>query len=91
MELHLCHLGLRNAKGHATIFGMATQTEISSGEVLRHLRTRAGLTLQQVAEGADTSTAYLSKVERGQLIPTDEYVGKIAQYASSKLREAVAT
>ena len=64
---------------------MATQTETASGEVLRHLRVKAGLTLEQVAEGADTSTAYLSKVERGKLLPSDEYVGKIAKFTASQL------
>ncbi|WP_396451192.1 helix-turn-helix domain-containing protein [Leucobacter aridicollis] len=64
---------------------MAAQTETASGEVLRHLRIKAGLTLEQVAEGADTSTAYLSKVERGKLLPTDEYIGKIAKFTASRL------
>ncbi|MBL3699277.1 XRE family transcriptional regulator [Leucobacter luti] len=72
------------------LFGMAAQQETSSGEALRHLRVKAGLTLQQVAEGADTSTAYLSKVERGQLFPSDEYVGKVAGFAASHLQSRVA-
>ena len=57
---------------------MAAQTQISSGEALRHLRALAGLTLQEVANEADTSVAYLSKVERSVLTPSDEYVAKIA-------------
>lgn len=69
---------------------MASQNEIKNGEVLRRLRVLAGLTLQQVADGADTSVAYLSKVERGQLVPSDEYVGKIAQFAASRISVPVA-
>ena len=67
---------------------MATQTKINTGDALRHLRQRAGLTLQQVAEGAKTSTSYLSKVERGQLVPTDDYVAQIAAYAAGQLAKA---
>ncbi|MEV8337006.1 helix-turn-helix transcriptional regulator [Leucobacter sp. NPDC077196] len=68
---------------------MATQTATSSGEAIRHLRTKASLTLQQVAEGADTSVAYLSKVERDQFNPTDDYVAKVVVFiASSMMRKA---
>lgn len=45
----------------------------------------AHLTLQQVASEADTSIAYLSKVERNQLVPTDEYVAKIAAHISTSM------
>ena len=54
-------------------------------EALKLLRSMAHLTLQEVAEGADTSIAYLSKVERNQLVPSDEYVGKIAAHVASEL------
>lgn len=55
------------------------------GEALRLLRTMAHLTLQQVASDADTSIAYLSKVERNQLNPTDEYVAKVALHISNSM------
>lgn len=64
---------------------MATQTETKPGAALRLLRGMAHLTLQEVAAGADTSVAYLSKVERGQLVPTDEYVAKIAAHVSTSM------
>lgn len=73
---------MQDAKERGKIFGMASQTSTTRGGAIRFLRTMAGLTLQQVAEGADTSVAYLSKVERDQLIPTDEYVAKVTTFVS---------
>lgn len=69
---------------------MKDQTGAHKGEVLRQLRSIAGLTLQQVAEGADTSIAYLSKVERDKFSPTDEYVAKVAAFISASMLKAAA-
>lgn len=69
---------------------MASQTTTSTGEMLRHFRSLAGLTLQQVADGAGTAVAYLSKVERGQLIPTDDYVAKVTSYLSASMMASAA-
>ncbi|MCW4460894.1 XRE family transcriptional regulator [Sphingomonas sp. BT-65] len=41
----------------------------SIGNVVRALRTQAGLTLREVAERGDLSTSTISKVESGQLSP----------------------
>lgn len=48
-----------------------------SGQAMRTLRQIAGLTLDNVAELADTAPAYLSKVERGVLTPTRGYVATV--------------
>jgi transcriptional regulator with XRE-family HTH domain len=63
----------------------APQNSPSPGAALRALRTMAGLTLKDVAENADTSIAYLSKVERDEFKPTRAYVGKVAAYIASSV------
>lgn len=69
---------------------MAGQT-VAAGAALRSLRLLAGLTLKQVAHQADTAISYLSKVERGELAPSQEYVAKVAYVISRGiLREAAA-
>jgi|GEM_PF-2158718 len=59
--------------------------EISTGASLRHLRKLAGLTLEETAIAADTSVAYLSKVETGRLIPSTAYVAQVAAALAQKL------
>lgn len=68
---------------------MAEQTP-SPGEALRTLRKLAGLTLKEVASAADTSIAYLSKVEQGKLFPSQAYVAKVASYISASMMTGVA-
>lgn len=49
----------------------------------------AGLTLKEVADGADTAVAYLSKVETGAMEPSKSYVARVAAFISdSMLKEA---
>ena len=60
----------------------------SPGESIRTLRKLAGLSLEAVAAAADTSVAYLSKVETGKLIPTNVYVAKVTAVIAARLREA---
>lgn len=66
---------------------MAKQS-IPTGESLRSLRTLAGLTLSEVASLAGTSIAYLSKVERGEFVPTKRYVAQVTSAIASVLAEA---
>lgn len=63
---------------------MANQNN-NPGEALRALRIYAGLSMQQVADGAGTAIAYLSKVERGMLVPAESYVKRITQFIASQL------
>lgn len=61
------------------------------GAAIRSLRELAGITLKEVAEGADTSVSYLSKVENGVFVPTRGYVGRVIAFISSQMtQEAVA-
>lgn len=65
---------------------MATDTS-TPGDTLRNLRKYAGLTLEDVATRADTSIAYLSKVETGKFIPTRAYVAAVTAAIASSLAE----
>ncbi|WP_164884517.1 helix-turn-helix domain-containing protein [Leucobacter muris] len=70
---------------------MEQKNATAGGEVLRGLRTTAGMTLAQVAEGAETSISYLSKVERGEHSPSAIYIGKVAAFIAAEiLRESKA-
>ena len=58
---------------------------VTPGAALRALRNMAGLTLKDVATHADTSIAYLSKVERDEFRPTQQYVAKVAAYIAGEV------
>ncbi len=60
----------------------------SPGKTLRELRQYAGLTLDDVARAADTSIAYLSKVETGKFIPTRLYVSQVTAAIAQSIRAA---
>lgn len=53
------------------------------GATIREMRTAAGLTLKAVASNADTSIAYLSKVERGEHLPSREYAVRVLNFITS--------
>jgi transcriptional regulator with XRE-family HTH domain len=50
------------------------------GQYLRGLRTEKGQTLHQVSVGTDIDSPLLSKLERGERLPTDEQIKKLAKY-----------
>jgi transcriptional regulator with XRE-family HTH domain len=50
------------------------------GKFLRELRKDKGQTLHQVSVGTDIDSPLLSKLERGERLPTDEQVKKLAKY-----------
>ncbi|OOB91218.1 helix-turn-helix domain-containing protein [Rathayibacter sp. VKM Ac-2630] len=60
----------------------------SPGESIRTLRQLAGMSLSAVAKAADTSSAYLSKVENGKFLPTNAYVAKVTGVIAAHLRDA---
>lgn len=66
---------------------MQNQT-VSAGESIRALRRLAGMTLEEVAVSADTSIAYLSKVETGKYVPTKGYVAQVTSAIADRLRSA---
>lgn len=65
--------------------------EQAIGESMRTLRKHAGLTLEDLATAANTSVAYLSKVETGKFIPSRSYVASVTAAIAAHLQaEAVA-
>ncbi|MCU1408512.1 MAG: transcriptional regulator, family [Microbacteriaceae bacterium] len=60
----------------------------TTGASLRVLRKIAGMTLEEVAAEADTSIAYLSKVETGKLAPTKGYVAQVTLALAMRMRSA---
>lgn len=65
-----------------------TKHLIPTGESLRSLRNLAGLTLSEVSDIAGTSIAYLSKVERGDFVPTKRYVAQVTSAIAGVLADA---
>lgn len=60
----------------------------TAGESIRALRQLAGMTLEEVSVAADTSIAYLSKVETGKYVPTKQYVAQVTTAIADRLRSA---
>lgn len=50
------------------------------GQYLRELRKDKEQTLHQVSIGTDIDSPLLSKLERGERLPTDEQIKKLAKY-----------
>lgn len=50
------------------------------GQYLRSLRKNKGQTLHQVATAIDIDSPLISKIERGERIPTAEQVKKFSKY-----------
>ncbi len=50
------------------------------GQYLRELRKNKEQTLHQVSVGTDIDSPLLSKLERGERLPTDEQIKKLANY-----------
>ncbi|GAB2843203.1 helix-turn-helix domain-containing protein [Microbacterium insulae] len=59
----------------------------ASGQVLRTLRERTGLTAREVARRAKVSESYLSRVEAGRATPSDAWLGFVASVLSDALLE----
>lgn len=50
------------------------------GQYLRELRKGKDKTLHKVSVGTDIDSPLLSKLERGERLPTDEQIKKLAKY-----------
>lgn len=50
------------------------------GLYIKQLRTESDKTLHHVAVGTDIDGTLLSKIERGERLPTDEQVAKLAAF-----------
>lgn len=66
------------------------QQSIAAGVSIRSLRKYAGMTLDDLARAADTSVAYLSKVETGTYVPTRAYVAKVTAAISREIESRAA-
>lgn len=65
-------------------------TDEAVGRSLRTLRQLAGLTLEDVARIAETSVAYLSKVETGKFVPSKTYVRQVTTAIARSMGETAA-
>ena len=59
------------------------------GETLRAKRKNAGLTQEKLAEKADLSAIFISRIERGRESPSVDSLVKIARALGLKVRDLV--
>lgn len=50
------------------------------GQILRTLRTRAGIGIKRLAPELNVSYTYLSKLENTEITPSADLVNRVAQY-----------
>lgn len=58
-----------------------------TGLALRTLRMKVGLTLEQVAEAAGVSVSYLSRAERGDVMPKAQWVAVVVSAIGREIAE----
>ncbi len=63
----------------------------TTAELIRELREKNGLLLRQVAAEIEIDQALLSKIERGERLPTKEQVIKLAKFYKVDLDETLVT
>jgi transcriptional regulator with XRE-family HTH domain len=59
------------------------------GEAVRAKRKEAGLSQEKLAEKADLSTVFISRIERGRESPTVDNLVKIARALGVRVRDLV--
>ena len=59
------------------------------GEAVRGKRKKAGLSQEELAEKADLSTVFISRIERGKESPSVDNLVKIAQALGARVRDLV--
>jgi transcriptional regulator with XRE-family HTH domain len=60
-------------------------TQVTSSELVRSMRTDAGLSLRALADAAGVATSTVHRIERGDLNPTVEVLQRLAEAAGSRL------
>jgi len=50
------------------------------GQILRQLRTKAGIGIKRLAPDLKVNYTYLSKLENNEIRPSAELVGRVAEY-----------
>lgn len=63
----------------------------TTAELIRELREKNGLLLRQVAAEIEIDQALLSKIERGERLPTKEQVIKLAKFYKVDIDETLVT
>jgi transcriptional regulator with XRE-family HTH domain len=53
---------------------------VEFSQILRHLRTKAGLGIKRLAPELGVSYTYVSKLENGEVHPSADLVGRVADY-----------
>lgn len=64
---------------------------MTTGEIVRFLREKRGLSGRQLSVNAGLSASYVSKVELGQIVPTLEAFGKIMRALGATDKEIYVT
>lgn len=62
----------------------------SIGAKIRELRTKKGLLLRKAASSLDVDQSLLSKYERGERIPTEDFIKRLSTLFSCDERELLA-
>jgi transcriptional regulator with XRE-family HTH domain len=60
-------------------------TTLSTGQAIRRMRQLAGMTGEQLAELAEISPAYLSRVETGKSRPSNRWVATVLKQLSAAI------
>lgn len=68
------------SKFDKSMSGNKNQVKAELGEYLRGVRKERNETLHQVSQGTDIDSPMLSKIERGERLPTSEQIKKIAKH-----------
>lgn len=64
---------------------IATDRELSAGEVIKELRSEKGLTLRQLAARSETSKSGLSRWEHGDRVPNVDAFVRILRALDAEL------
>jgi HTH-type transcriptional regulator, competence development regulator len=63
----------------------------TTGELIRELREKSGLLLRQVAAEIEIDQALLSKIERGERMPTKDQIVRLAKFYNVDMDETLIT
>ncbi len=50
------------------------------GDILRDLRTKAGLGIKKLGPELDVTYSYISKLENNELRPSEEFIQRVSEY-----------
>lgn len=73
-----------------TAYLLLMNQTMTTGQVIRHMRRLADLTGEQLAEDAEISPTYLSRVENGRSRPSDRWVASVLSVLSAAIARKAA-